>query len=83
MFPGTFCLPAFSSFGGFYENPDSEGGPGPFQKTEDFPDYEILLHFKSGTTFRKIMVHLNDKSPKQKLNNVVFAIKYSKDFPDI
>lgn len=44
---------------------------GLYEKSRVFSKHDIPLHFRPGTTLRQRLVHPKDKTPKEKLNNVL------------
>lgn len=43
----------------------------------------IPVHFKSSHTLREKLVHPNDKTPKHKLSNIMYAVQSSKECFDL
>ncbi|XP_076748497.1 uncharacterized protein LOC112431314 isoform X3 [Maylandia zebra] len=47
-----------------------------------FSKYDIPVYFRPSNTLRQKLVHPKDKTPKHKLNNVVYAVQCSEECPD-
>ncbi|CAI5693976.1 unnamed protein product [Oreochromis niloticus] len=48
-----------------------------------FSKHNIPVYFRPSNTLRQKLVHPKDKTPKHRLNNVVYAVQCSKECPDL
>ncbi|CAI5669152.1 unnamed protein product [Oreochromis niloticus] len=48
-----------------------------------FSKHDIPVYFRPSNTLRQKLVHPKDKTPKHRLNNVVYAVQCSEECPDL
>ncbi|XP_065326070.1 uncharacterized protein LOC135932513 [Pelmatolapia mariae] len=48
-----------------------------------FSKHDIPVYFRPSNTLRQKLVHPKDKTPKHKLNNVVYVVQCSEECPDL